>query len=160
MRVLGGMNCGDNAMNSPRWVAALLRQPGVMPLLRVGLVSAYLLGGVTKLTHFGAAIGEQVHFGLHPGWLWAILSIVVEIGGSLCVIFDMLTWLGAGALAALTLVAMFVANDFWNMQGQAQFMAMNSFFEHLGLIAAFAMVTYVASVDRCSVSEQTQTGNR
>ena len=74
----------------------------------------------------------------------------MEIAGSLCVIFNRLTWLGAGGLAALTVVAMPVANDFWHLEGVARFMALNSFFEPLGLIAAFVVVTYFASGERRS----------
>lgn len=150
MRVLGGLGKGP-VVNSPIWVALLLRQSWVMPLVRIGLVSAYLIGGVAKLMHFDAAVAEQVHFGLHPGWLWAILAIFVEIAGSLCVIVNRFTWLGAGALAALTLVAMLVANNFWSLEGVARFIALNSFFEHLGLIAALVMVTYLASAERRSL---------
>ncbi|WP_310358478.1 DoxX family protein [Paraburkholderia strydomiana] len=128
----------------------LLRQPWVMPLVRICLVSAFLVGGVSKLLHFDAAVAEQVHFGLQPGWLWAGLAIFVEIAGSVCVITNRFTWLGAGGLAALTLVAMMVANNFWRLEGAARFMALNSFFEHLGLIAAFVMVTYLASGERRS----------
>jgi uncharacterized membrane protein YphA (DoxX/SURF4 family) len=128
----------------------LLRQPWVMPLVRICLVSAYLVGGVSKLLHFDAAVAEQVRFGLQPGWLWAGLAIFVEIAGSACVIANRFTWLGAGGLAALTLVAMLVANNFWRLEGAARFMALNSFFEHLGLIAAFVMVTYLASGERRS----------
>jgi uncharacterized membrane protein YphA (DoxX/SURF4 family) len=149
MRVLGGLAGGDVA-DSPSWVAVLLRQPWVMPLVRICLVSAYLIGGVTKLMHFEAAVAEQAHFGLHPAWLWATLAIFVEIAGSLCVIFNRFTWLGAGGLAGLTVVAMLVANNFWRLEGVARFIALNSFFEHLGLIAAFVMVTYVASGERRS----------
>jgi uncharacterized membrane protein YphA (DoxX/SURF4 family) len=135
-------------MDSPSWVAMLLRQPWVMPLVRICLVSAYFIGGVTKLLHFDAAVAEQMHVGLQPGWLWAALAILVEIAGSLCVIFNRFTWLGAGGLAALTVVAMLVANNFWRLEGVARFMALNSFFEHLGLIAAFVMVTYLANGER------------
>lgn len=147
MRVLGGIE-RNRARDSPSWVAALLRQPWVMLIVRMGLVSAYLIGGVTKMLHFDAAAAEQAHFGLHPGWLWAVIAIFVELAGSLCIIFSRFTWLGAGALAALTLVAMFVANDFWRLQGAAHFVALNSFFEHLGLIAAFVMVTRLIDVGR------------
>jgi uncharacterized membrane protein YphA (DoxX/SURF4 family) len=146
MRVLGGLERGP-VVDSPSWVVVLLRQPWAMPLVRICLVSAYL---VTKLMHFDAAVDEQVHFGLHPGWLWATLAIFVEIAGSLCVIFNRFTWLGAGGLAALTLVAMLVANNFWRLEGAVRFIALNSFFEHLGLIAAFVMVTYLASGERRS----------
>ncbi len=147
MRVLGGLERGHE-VDSPSWVAALIHQPWVMPVARICLVSAYFLGGVTKAMHFDAAVAEQLHFGLHPGWLWALLAIFVEIVGSLCIVFNRFVWFGAGGLAALTLVAMFVANNFWRLEGVARFIALNSFFEHLGLIAAFVMVTYLASGER------------
>ncbi|TGN95185.1 DoxX family protein [Burkholderia sp. USMB20] len=126
---------------SPAWIRALLSQPWVLPLARLALVSAYLLGGVAKALDFDGAVAEQAHFGLHPPALWAALAVVVEIGGSLCVVFRRFTWLGAGSLGMLTLVAMVVANDFWNRTGAEHFMALNSFFEHLGLIAALVLAT-------------------
>ncbi|MBU9455920.1 DoxX family protein [Burkholderia multivorans] len=133
---------------SPAWIRVLLAQPWVGPLVRLALVSAFLIGGVNKALHFDDAIAEQAHFGLHPPALWAALAIVVEIGGSLCVVFRRFVWIGAGALGVLTFVAMLVANDFWNQTGVARFMALNSFFEHLGLIAALVLVTVLGDVQR------------
>ncbi|AOK04197.1 DoxX family protein [Burkholderia sp. AU28942] len=129
------------AYGTPAWVRALLSQPWVLPLVRLALVSAYLLGGVAKALDFNGAVAEQAHFGLHPAALWAALAIAVEIAGSLCVVFRRFTWLGAGSLGMLTLVAMIVANDFWNRSGVDHFIALNSFFEHLGLIAALVLAT-------------------
>ncbi|AKM39985.1 DoxX family protein [Burkholderia contaminans] len=129
------------ARGNPAWIRALLSQPWVLPLARLALVSAFLIGGVNKAMHFGDAVAEQAHFGLQPAALWAALAIVVEIVGSSCVVFRRFTWLGAGALGMLTLVAMVVANDFWNRSGAEHFMALNSFFEHLGLIAALVLAT-------------------
>ena len=126
---------------TPAWVRVLLSQPWVLPLARLALVSAYLLGGVAKALDFPGAVAEQAHFGLQPAALWAALAIAVEIAGSLCVVFRRFTWLGAGSLGMLTLVAMVVANDFWNRSGAEHFMALNSFFEHLGLIAALVFAT-------------------
>ncbi|MCA7950920.1 DoxX family protein [Burkholderia seminalis] len=131
-------------VGNPAWVRALLAQPWVLPLVRLALVSAYLIGGVAKALDFGGAVAEQAHFGLHPAALWAALAIAVEIAGSLCVVFNRFTWLGAGSLGMLTLVAMAVANDFWNRTGAEHFMALNSFFEHLGLIAALVLATLLA----------------
>jgi uncharacterized membrane protein YphA (DoxX/SURF4 family) len=135
-----------HAQGNPHWIAALLAQRWLPLVVRAALVSAYVIGGVAKLANFHAAVLEQEHFGLHPGWLWAALAIIVELGGSACVIFSRFVWLGAGALGALTAVAMFVANDFWNLTGDAHFMALNSFFEHLGLIAALVMATCVSGI--------------
>ncbi|WP_334016348.1 DoxX family protein [Burkholderia cepacia] len=131
---------------SPAWIRALLAQPWIGALVRLALVSAFLIGGINKAMHFDTAIAEQAHFGLHPPALWAALAVVVEIGGSLCIVFRRFTWLGAGGLGMLTLVAMAVANDFWNQTGAARFMALNSFFEHLGLIAALVLVTMLGDV--------------
>jgi uncharacterized membrane protein YphA (DoxX/SURF4 family) len=131
---------------NPCWVSALVGRAGLLTLARAGLASSYLIGGLDKLWHFEAAIQEQTHFGLHPAWVWATLAIIIELAGSLCIIFNRWTWLGAGALGCLTLVAMLVANDFWNLTGQARFMAMNGFFEHLGLIAALILVTRLSDI--------------
>lgn len=125
----------------PEWVRVLLAQAWVMPLVRLALVSAYIVGGIDKVLHFHEAVAEQAHFGLHPAALWAALAATVEIFGSLCVVFRRFTWLGAGGLGVLTAVAMLVANDFWNRTGMEHFMALNGFFEHLGLIAALVLAT-------------------
>jgi uncharacterized membrane protein YphA (DoxX/SURF4 family) len=107
-----------------------------------------VLGGVTKFVDFAAAVAEQESFGLHPGWLWASLAIAVELIGSVLVISGHFVWLGAGALGVLTAIATFVANNFWTMQGHARFMAINTFFEHIGLIAAFVLVATFAQVQQ------------
>ena len=129
------------AVTTPRWIAGVLSWPWTWRLARVALASAYLIGGVNKLFDFPAAVAEQEHFGLHPAWIWAVLAIAIEIGGSLLVIAGRLVWLGAGALGVLTAIAMLVANDFWSMTGHDQFVALNTFFEHLGLIAGFVLVS-------------------
>ena len=136
------------AAGTPHWIAELLSSPWTWRLARTALVSAYLIGGVNKLFDFTAAVAEQEHFGLHPAWLWAVLAIVVEIGGSLLVVAGRLVWLGAGSLGVLTAVAMLVANDFWSMTGQDRFVALNTFFEHLGLIAGFVLVSIRAEEAR------------
>jgi uncharacterized membrane protein YphA (DoxX/SURF4 family) len=131
--------------DTPHWTAEILDWPWTWRLARLALVSAYLVGGVAKLSDFGSSIAEQEHFGLHPGWLWASAAIVVELGGSLLVVSGRFVWLGAGALGVLTAVAMLVANDFWTMTGHDRFMALNAFFEHLGLIAGLVLVSMRAT---------------
>jgi len=131
--------------HTPRWVWTILASPWIWPAARVALVSAFLIGGLTKLSDFSAAIAEQEHFGLHPGWLWAALAIIIELGGSALVMLGRLVWLGAGGLGILTAVAMLTANDFWHLTGHDRFMALNAFFEHLGLIAGLVIVSIHAA---------------
>jgi uncharacterized membrane protein YphA (DoxX/SURF4 family) len=135
----------SRAAETPRWVRAILRAPLIWPAARLALVSAFLIGGLTKLSDFNAAIAEQEHFGLHPAWLWAALAIIIELGGSALVMLGRLVWLGAGGLGVLTAVAMLTANDFWHLTGHDRFMALNAFFEHLGLIAGLVIVSIHAA---------------
>ena len=125
----------------PRWIASILSWPGLLPISRAALVSAFLIGGIQKLVDFPGAVAEQAHFGLQPAWIWAGAAVAVELGGSVLVIIGRLVWLGAGALGVMTAVAMLAANNFWVMDGHARVMAANAFFEHLGLIAGLALVS-------------------
>ena len=93
---------------------------------------------------FQGAVAEQAHFGLKPPSLWAAFAIAVELIGPLLIIRGRLVWLGAGAIAVLTAIATFVANDFWNLQGHVRFTQMNAFFEHWGLIAGCVLAALLA----------------
>src|ERR1700743_2450653 len=142
--MLGGMRTGSD----PHGWDAVLCWPWTWFVARVGLTGAYVLGGLTKLLDFPGAVAEQAHFGLTPAWLWACVTIVVELVGPFLIICGRFVWLGAGALGVLTAVATIVAADFWNMQGHARFMATNTFFEHIGLIAGFVMAALIAELEK------------
>jgi len=131
----------------PTWVGAILDAPATSLLARIVLTSAYWIGGLYKLLNFHDAVAEQAHFGLNPPVVFAIATIVVELTGSAAVIANWRVWLGAGALGVFTLIAAIIASPFWDMQGQERFMAMNSFIEHLGLIAGLALAAILARRD-------------
>ncbi|MBW7973829.1 DoxX family protein [Bradyrhizobium sp. BR 10289] len=134
---------------TPSAIAWILRRPLLGHAARLALVSAYILGGFEKLFDVPGAIAEQEHFGLSPGWLWASAAIAIELGGSLLVVVNRLVWLGAGGLGVLTFVAMLTANAFWTMNGHERFIATNSFFEHLGLIAGLVVVAIMSEQTSC-----------
>ena len=73
------------------------------------------------------------------------MTIIVELGGSLLVLSGRLVWLGTGGLGLLTAVAMLVANNFWTVSGHERFVEINTFFEHLGLIAGFVLISVRAA---------------
>ncbi|AUC99133.1 DoxX family protein [Bradyrhizobium sp. SK17] len=106
------------------------------------LCSAYLQGGLTKALNFGAALEEMKQFGLKPPAPLALAVIVMEIGASALVLGGVFRWVGALALAAFTLFAMFVANRFWNMPPPKRYASENTFFEHLGLVGGFVLVAW------------------
>lgn len=117
---------------------------GMRWLAYLGLCAAYLQGGLNKLTDFSGAIGEMTHFGLAPASLFAVLVILLELGGSAMVLTGFFRWLGALALGAFTLMATFLALRFWELPaGAERFMAANSFFEHMGLVGGFLLVAWL-----------------
>ena len=131
--------------DTPWWIEAILSCSWLLPVVRIALTSAFLIGGIQKLVDFPGAVAEQAHFGLQPASFWATAAILVELAGAALVIFDRWVWLGAGGLGVLTAVAMVTANNFWSLTGHDRFMALNAFFEHLGLIAGLVLVSVMAA---------------
>jgi uncharacterized membrane protein YphA (DoxX/SURF4 family) len=131
--------------STPRLVASVLDFAPTAFLARLALVGAYLVGGITKLGDWPAAVAEQAHFGLTPPALWAALTIAVELIAPLLILSGRLVWLGAGMLGVFTVCAALVANAFWAMPaGPERFAATNAFFEHMGLVGGFVLVAILA----------------
>lgn len=104
------------------------------------LTLPYWTSGIAKLTDPSGAVGEARHFGLEPAALVAALTIVVQIGGSLLIIFGRNAWLGAGALGIFTAIATLVAHPFWDVADPvARFHERNIFLEHVGLIGGLML---------------------
>jgi uncharacterized membrane protein YphA (DoxX/SURF4 family) len=130
---------------TPRAIASVLDFAPTAFLARLLLVSAYLVGAVTKLGDWPAALAEQAHFGLAPPALWAGLTIAVELVGPLLILSGRLVWLGAGMLGVFTALAALTANAFWALpEGAERFGATNAFFEHMGLVGSFVLVAVLA----------------
>lgn len=127
---------------TPQWIMTLFAAPWVRWIALLGICSAYLQGGLTKLFNFSGAIAEMQHFGLAPAAPLATATIVVELGAAAMILTGWLRWLGALILAGFTLGATFVANRFWEIPPPDQIMVMNAFFEHLGLIGAFVLIAW------------------
>jgi uncharacterized membrane protein YphA (DoxX/SURF4 family) len=142
--MLGGMTALGRTDPDPRWVDAILDWRWTWLAARIALTGAFILGGLTKLLDFPAAVAEQEGLGLYPGWLWAGTAIVVELIGPTLIISGRLVWLGAGALGVLTAIATVTANDFWALHGHERFVAANTFFEHISIIAGFVMAALIA----------------
>ncbi len=129
-----------------RWIAA----SGVRWLALLGLVSAYLQGGLDKAFDFPSALGEMRHFGLEPALPLAVATIALELVASLMILAGVWRWAAALALAAFTLAATFLANRFWRATGAERFMLENGFFEHLGLVGGFLLVAWMDVRERAA----------
>ena len=140
------MNALRYTNDTPSIIAAILSAPVTTWLARVGLTLPYWWSGVDKLLYPQAALAEMHATGLPASWLLYGLILVVQLGGSLAIICNRYTWLGAGALAVFTAFATYLAHAFWKLDGVARFAEMNVFMEHIALIAGMAFAALCGCV--------------
>ncbi|WP_081688068.1 DoxX family protein [Rhizobium mesoamericanum] len=107
----------------------------------LALCSAYIQGPLVKIFDFQGAIAEMVHFGLKPPVFFAVAVVIFELAMSALILLGIIRWAASLCLAGFTLMATGLALRFWELPiGMERTMAMNGFFEHLGLVGAFVLV--------------------
>src|SRR5258705_1876892 len=126
-----------------RFIGLLLRAPSTAAAARVVLWLPFWWSGLTKLLDFSGGTAEMAALGLEPAWLLNALTIFVQLGGSLLVILNRWTWLGAGALGVFTALATVLAHQFWTLDGVERARELNTFLEHLAIIAGFVLVAMI-----------------
>ena len=129
-----------------RPIGTFLRAPATAAAARVVLCLPFWWSGFTKLLDFSGGTAEMAANGLRPAWLFNALTILVQLGGSLLVILNRRTWLGAGALGVFTLLATLLAHPFWALSGIERIHELNTFLEHLSIIAGLVVVAVLAVV--------------
>jgi len=129
-----------------RFIGLLLRAPATAAAARVVLCLPFWWSGLTKLLDFSGGTAEMAALGLEPAWLFNALTIFVQLGGSLLVILNRWTWLGAGALGVFTALATVLAHQFWTLDGIERAHELNTFLEHLAIIAGFVLVAMIGVV--------------
>jgi transmembrane protein len=130
-----------------RLIDLILRAPATAAAARVVLCLPFWWSGLSKLRDFSRGTAEMAALGLKPAWLFNALTILVQLGGSLLVILNIWTWLGAGALGVFTALATVMAHRFWALDGIERARELNTFFEHLAIIAGFVLVAILGVVD-------------
>ncbi|GLQ51799.1 DoxX family protein [Dyella flava] len=121
--------------DTPAWIVQILEARVTVYLARLCLTLPFWWSGIDKLVHPHAALAEIQGLGLPPSWLLYGLLLIVQLGGSLAIIFNRFAWLGAGALGVFTAIVTYMAHAFWKLQGPARFAELNDFLEHISLIA-------------------------
>jgi DoxX len=90
-----------NGQVTPQFVQAILEWQWTWPIARFALVVYYLVSGLSKIANFRGAIAEMAQAGMPAPSAMALLTIIVELTGSVLVLTDRWVWLGAGMLRGL-----------------------------------------------------------
>lgn len=86
----------------------------------------------------------MAHFGLQPATLFNVAVIVTQLGGSILIILNRWTWLGAGALAVFTALTVPIAHSFWAMQEPFKTIEFHVVMEHITVIGGLMVVAWKA----------------
>jgi transmembrane protein len=127
------------AKATPAPIAAILESRLFFLFARILLTLPFWLSGLVKLLDFNGAVAEMAHFGLNPPVLFAIATIITQLGGAALVIHGRAAWLGAGAMAIFTLLTIPIAHHFWTMEGEIAMLEMFFVIEHLGMIGGMML---------------------
>jgi uncharacterized membrane protein YphA (DoxX/SURF4 family) len=128
----------------PDWVDVVLEWRWTWPIARGMLTWLFIIAAIVEIEDFRAAVAAQAHFGMYPPMFWAVVTIIVQITGSVIIISGRRIWLGAGILAVFTASTNVVAHRFREFSGQDIFEFRNEFFEHLGLVGGLVLVAILA----------------
>lgn len=133
-----------NSLAAPEFVRAILEWPWTWPLARFALVVTFLASGLSKIVNFSGGVAEMSQAGMPAPAAMALLSIFVELTGSVLVLIGRWVWLGAGMLAVFTAIGAVTAHAFWKVSGSERKEALAVFLTHFGLIAAFVLDALLA----------------
>jgi uncharacterized membrane protein YphA (DoxX/SURF4 family) len=133
-----------NSPTTPEFVQAILEWPWTWAVARFALVGTFLASGLNKIANFSGGVAEMAEAGMPVPVAMALLSIFVELTGSLLVLIGRWVWLGAGMLGVFTAIGAVTAHAFWKVSGPARKEAIAVFLMHLGLTAAFVLDALLA----------------
>ena len=126
--------------------------PGVMTLGRFLLVLFFLIDGATKAMDVDGAAAVIAGKGFPQAHLLVALAIIVEVGGSLLLIFNRFTVPAALVLAAFCFATGFVFHNFWVEVDAARFASQfDQFMKYVALAGAFLTVAAMPSLETIAV---------
>jgi putative oxidoreductase len=109
-------------------------------IARLGLSAIFILSGfgkISKFTETAASIGGK---GLPAPEVFAVLTICVELGGGLLLLFGWKARWAAFALMVFTLLAAFLFHNYWTMSGSAAAGNYINFMKNLAIAGGMLMV--------------------
>lgn len=112
---------------------------------RVLLALMFVLGGFSKIGGFAGTVGYMQSAGVPAASLLAALTIVLEIGGGLALLFGLYTRRAALALGLFTLLVSFIFHNFWAMPEAQQMTNQLLFMKNMAVAGGmFALAAFGA----------------
>jgi len=133
---------------TPQAIRQLLLSPATFILARILLTLPFWASGLAKLIDFQGGVAEMDHYGFTPGAVFNTATVITQLGGSLLIIFNRFTWLGAGALGIFTALTILLVHNFWAQEGDMAMIHMFFALEHIGMIGGLILVSILSEARR------------
>ncbi|MBP6561845.1 MAG: DoxX family protein [Neisseriaceae bacterium] len=129
-------------------IQRLLNNQIIYYFAQFALTAVFWQSGLSKLLNFGDTQLEMASHGLTPTWLFAALTVAIQIIGPLILIFGRrLVWLAAAGLIVFTIGTMMVAHPFWQLSDPvAHQAALAELYPHLTYIGGFLLSAIAAEL--------------
>ncbi|MBB5393336.1 MULTISPECIES: DoxX family protein [unclassified Herbaspirillum] len=110
---------------------------------RILLASLFVISGIFKILGFSGTVGYFTSLGLPVPTLAVIVTILVEVGGGLLLMFGRGVKPVSLVIALFTVGATLSAHHFWTMEGAAAQAQLTQFLKNLSLIGALLLVSSI-----------------
>ena len=107
---------------------------------RVLLALMFVLAGFSKISGFDGTVGYIASGGLPAPSLLAVLTIIVEVGGGLAMIFGFGTRWAALVLAGFTLLASLSFHTFWKVPADQQMVQQLLFMKNISVVGGLLVL--------------------
>lgn len=100
---------------------------------RILLALMFVLAGFSKIGGFAGTVGYMQAAGMPAASVLAVMTIILELGGGLALVFGLYTRWAALALGLFTLLATFIFHNFWAQPEAQQMMQQLLFMKNISV---------------------------
>jgi putative oxidoreductase len=119
---------------------------GVINLLgRLLIVALFLPAGLSKLTGFESTVGYFDSLGIPLATLAVVVTIVIEVVGSIALLLGFQTRLAAIVLAVFTLTATLIGHAYWAAPADQAFVQQLMFFKNIAVVGGLLALVSVGA---------------
>lgn len=126
----------------------VLTHPHSIIFMKAVLTSFFWIAGLFGIFNFKVIVQEMIDAELPRPALFAVATILCQLGGALLLITDFrdLAWLGAGALGVFTILCIPVAHPFWKFGGDKGMHEFQIALEHITVVGGLMIAAAISMI--------------
>lgn len=110
------------------------------PLGRLLLSLIFLMSGANKIYNWSQTVDQMEGEGMVAVGFFLVMAIILELGGSLSVLFGMKARLGAAALIVFLVPVTLIFHDFWQYKDEVRMEQMIHLMKNLAIMGGLLVV--------------------